>query len=267
MRESDTVVILTALNLEYRAMRRFLIDIEELPPHPGGTRFEAGRVPGVPWRVVTMVTGEGNLDAAVLAERAIDWFRPRALLVVGVAGALKDDIEPGDVVVATWVHGYHGGKEDSEGFLARPRGRKSAHTLEQAARMTDVKGAWTGLLAAPANPAVHFKPIAAGEVVLNSRGTPLALQLKRHYGDAAAIEMESAGAAAAAHLNASLPVLTIRSISDKADGNKHLSDAAGLQPVAASHAAAFAAALLAELSATEAAAARSPARAAAAQSR
>jgi hypothetical protein len=86
--------------------------------------------------------------------------------------------------------------------------------------------------------------VAAGEIVLNSRDTPLAYQLKQNYNDAAAIEMESAGAAAAAHLSSSVPVLTIRGISDKADDRKSLSDAAGLQPVAAAHAAAFTAGLL-----------------------
>ena len=237
------------MNLEYKAMRDQLTELRRVW-HPQGTAFEVGRIRGLPWEVALVVTGEGNAATAVLAERAIAWFRPHALFVVGVAGGLKDDIELGDVVVATWVHGYHGGKEDAQGFRARPRGWGSTHLLEQAARAVDITGTWTELLPEPARPAVHFKPIAAGEVVLNSRETPLALQLRQHYDDAAAIETESAGSAAAAHLNGSLPVLTIRGISDKADGSKHLSDRAGLQPVAASHAAAFTAALLRELAAS-----------------
>lgn len=246
MHKSGTVVILAPMNLEYKAMRGQLSELRRVW-HPQGTAFEVGRIPGLPWEVALVVTGEGNAVTAVLAERAIAWFRPRALFVVGVAGGLKDDIELGDVVVATWVHGYHGGKDDDQGFRARPRGWGSTHLLEQAARVVDITGTWTELLPAPARPGVHFKPIAAGEVILNSRETPLALQLKQHYDDAAAIETESAGSAAAAHLNGSLPVLTIRGISDKADGSKHLSDAEGLQAVAASHAAAFTAALLREL--------------------
>jgi nucleoside phosphorylase len=238
------------MNLEYKAMRAQLVALQQ-EWHPEGTSFEVGTVPGAPWRVAMVLTGEGNANAAVLAERAIARFSPRALLVVGIAGALKDDVELGDVVVATWVHGYHGGKDDDAGFRARPRGWGAAHQLEQVARMVDVREEWADLLPWPAKPAVHFKPIAAGEVVLNSRSSALAVQLREHYDDAAAIEMESAGAGAAAHLNASLPVLTIRGISDKADGEKHLSDTAGFQPLAASHAAVFAAAFLRELAGSE----------------
>ena len=252
---SGTVVVLTPMNLEYRAMRAQLAQLHEIL-HPEGTSFEVGSLPGTPWQVALAVTGEGNSTTAVLAERAISSFRPEALLVVGVAGALKNDIELGDVVVATWVYSYHGGKEDADGFRARPRGWASTHRLEQAARRVENEGTWTGRLPVPASPAVHFKPIAAGEVVLNSRDTPLALQIRRNYDDAAAIEMESAGASTAAHLNASTPMITIRGISDKADGRKHLSDTAGLQPVAAAHAAAFAAALLEELATAEPAATR-----------
>lgn len=91
---------------------------------------------------------------------------------------------------------------------------------------------------------MHFRPIAAGEVVLNSRTSPLAEQLRRTYNDAAAIEMESAGVFGAGHLNRSWPVLTIRGISDRADGAKHIADKAGLQTVAAANAAAFAFALV-----------------------
>lgn len=79
---------------------------------------------------------------------------------------------------------------------------------------------------------VHFKPIAAGEVVLNSAQSELSSQLREHYGDAVAIEMESAGVAQAAHLG-TLQTLTVRGISDKADGRKHQADAGGSQTRAA----------------------------------
>jgi nucleoside phosphorylase len=242
----STVVILTPMNLEYKAVRAHLGELRQ-EWHSAGTAFEVGKMPGVPWPIALVVTGEGNSDAAVLAERAAALFRPWAMFVVGVAGGLKDEIGLGDVVVATWVYGYHSGKAGAAGFRARPRAYRGAHKLVQAARMVEVKGAWLESLPDGVRPAVHFKPIAAGEVVLNSRDVPLSRQLTQHYEDAAAIEMESAGATAAAYMNASLPVLTIRGISDKADGRKHLSDAAGMQPVAASHAAAFTMALLAEL--------------------
>lgn len=255
----STVVLLTALDLEYQAIRRHLVGAM-IWSHPAGTLFEAGRLPGVLGTVVLVVTGEGNVSAAVLAERAIAMFAPRALLCVGVAGGLKEDIALGDIVVATKIYALHGGRDHPDGFLARPRAWQASHELEQIARHVARAGTWRSLvpgdLAPPAAPdrladtasrareahqapAVHFKPIASGEVVLTATGTSLATRLRDTYNDAAAVEMESAGIAQAAHMNRSLPVLSVRGISDRADPAKHLADAAGWQHIAASRAAAF----------------------------
>ncbi|MEV6878671.1 5'-methylthioadenosine/S-adenosylhomocysteine nucleosidase [Amycolatopsis sp. NPDC051128] len=243
-----TIVVLTALEVEYAAVRTLLSE-PRLTTHPAGTLFEVGRLPGGRGSIVLALTGPGNQAAAILTERAVSTFAPDALLFVGVAGALHDDLQPGDVVVATKVYSYHGGKDQDSGFLARPQAWEAPHALDQLARHVARRDSWTALLrsAPERRPHVHFKPIAAGEVVLNSRTTPLATQLRTTYNDAAAIEMESAGVAKAGHLNHSRPVLAIRGISDKADGHKHAADNAGWQPIAAAHAAAFALALAPEI--------------------
>ncbi|TVL89281.1 5'-methylthioadenosine/S-adenosylhomocysteine nucleosidase [Streptomyces sp. SAJ15] len=247
-----TVVVLTALDLEYQAVRAHLTGLRTRS-HPAGTLFEVGRLAaadgGAGVDIALAVTGEGGPGAAVLTERAIATFRPRALLFSGVAGGLKNDIELGDVVVATKIYAYHGGKDEDDGFHARPRAWEAPHELDQLARHLARTGAWTDRLPPGRRPPpqVHFKPIAAGDVVLNSRNTPLAEQLRRTYNDAAAIEMESAGVSHAGHLNRSLPVLTVRGISDKADGLKRPTEDATWQPVAAAHAAAFAVALVTRL--------------------
>jgi nucleoside phosphorylase len=235
------VVVLTALDLEYQAVRRHLVEARTLS-HPSGTLFEVGHINGTAGTVALAVTGEGNIGAAVLAERAVTMFRPAALLCVGVAGSLKHDIALGDVVVATKIYAMHGGRVQADGFLARPRAWQAPHKLEQAARHVARTGAWTRLLPAKATrcpPAVHFKPIASGEIVLGMADTPLAALLCGFYDDAVAVEMESAGVAQAAHLNQSLPVLSVRGISDRADPGKPAHDASGWQHTAAEHAAAF----------------------------
>lgn len=247
MDDGPVIVVLTALELEHRSIRQWLGRCRRVD-HPSGTIFTVGRPPAGRGRIALAVTGAGNNAAAVLAERAIAMFRPRALLFVGVAGALRDDIDLGDVVVATKVYAYHGGTMRSGGFQARPRSWEAPHHLDQLARHVSRSDAWTGLLPPTAGrPRVHFQPIAAGEVVLNARDDPLSAQLRQTYGDAVAIEMESAGIAQAAHLNGALPVLTVRGISDKADGRKHAADDQGWQPAAADRAAAFALAVVAEL--------------------
>ncbi|MFG1606869.1 hypothetical protein [Actinoplanes sp. NPDC049265] len=234
------VVVLTALDLEYRAVRDHLTDVET-QHHSAGTIFEVGTPPGGDGRVAVAVVGEGNNSAAVLAERAIAMFQPAAVLFVGIAGALRDDLRIGDVVVGTKVYPYHGGKEDDRGFNARPRAYEAPHELEQLARHLINARSWRDR---PDVPVVHLKPIAAGEVVLDSRTATLAARLREHYNDAVAIEMESAGIASAGHLNQSLPWLSVRGISDAADGRKQTTDGAGSQPLAARNAARFAFALI-----------------------
>ncbi|WP_173160391.1 phosphorylase family protein [Phytohabitans suffuscus] len=238
-------VVLTALELEYHAVREYLTDLK-VWAHTAGTLFETGTVRGADVRVALAVTGEGNQASAVVTERASAAFAPEVVLVVGVAGALHADIDLGDVVVATRIYGYHGGKEDRTGFHARPRAWDAPHHLEQHARYLTRTAWWDRLLPEyPGRPfKIHLRPVLAGEVVLDSRASPLAQLVRRHYNDAAAVEMESAGASLAARLNRSLPLLTVRGISDRADGNKAASDLTGWQSVAASRAAAFALALV-----------------------
>lgn len=242
------VLVLTALDLEYEAVRVHLTGLRE-HRHRQGTLFETGQLPGGGEITITL-TGEGNVGAAVLSERAMSMFGPQAMLLVGVAGALKDDIELGDVVVATRVYAYHGAKEEDDGVWTRPRSWDAPHELEQLAHRIARARSWAEHLPAAAlgrPPKVHFKPIAAGEVLLASRLTETAQRLRRVFNDAAAIEMESAGVSQASQFHRSLPALIIRGISDRADGSKHDLDKAGWQPQAATHAAAFAVALAAEI--------------------
>ncbi|MEU6254152.1 hypothetical protein [Streptomyces sp. NPDC047043] len=229
-----TVVVLTALSLEFQAVRRLLSHVHDVP-HPQGTLFDVGRVPGLPWQVALVEIGDGNLGAAALTERAIAFFRPAAVFFVGVAGSLRDDVGLGDVVVASKVYLHHGGKEGDDGFRARPRAWELRHDVEQRVRRVVRE-----------DPSVHFKPLVAGDVVLNSRTSRLAHLIDRSYNDAVALDMESAGMAQAAHLN-DLPVLAVRGISDFADGRKAVADAKGSQPVAARNAAAVAVRILREL--------------------
>lgn len=241
-------VVLSALNCEYLAMRSYLTGLRSRE-HAAGTRFEAGELAGAGWDVVLAATGQGNVGAAVIADRAISMFSPDVLLCVGVAGSLKDNVKLGDVVVATRVDAYHGGTA-AEDFLARPRTWPAPHRLDQLARQLDRDRSWRRRLPPAADdrpPVVHFRPIAAGEVVLDSRKAPLYAQLRMYHNDAAAIEMEGAGIAQAAHFNDSLPALVIRGISDLANGKKAAADREGWQQRASGYAAAFAVSLLENL--------------------
>src|SRR5262245_19540672 len=112
--------MLTALGLEYRALSDHLVG-KRGHVDAQGTRYEVGALRGGRCRVALALIGEGNLAAAALTGWAIEEFRPRAVIFVGVAGGLSDDVELGDLVVATRIHAYHGGRSETAGF--RPRAK------------------------------------------------------------------------------------------------------------------------------------------------
>lgn len=235
----DLVVILTALNLEYDAVRRRLTNLS-VHRHKHGTRFETGTIQGSSSRVAIGLTSKGNEPAAVIAERAIQEFSPTAVVFVGVAGALWDSAKLGDVVFATHVYAYQGGTSEDDGLKARPRAWEVSHGIHQLGAAIERAKDWADQRSPAAEPpSVHFAPIAAGAIVQNSRTSSEAQWIRQHFNDALAIEMEAAGIAQAGHLSGA-PVAIVRGISDYADGTKSSSNDRCWQPQAAANAAAFA---------------------------
>lgn len=121
-------VILTALPVEYQAVRIYLNNIHE-ETHKG-TVYERGAFAAGQWSwdVGIAEIGAGNAGAAFEAERAIAYFNSSIVLFVGVAGGLKD-VKLGDVVVATKVYGYESGKAQNGAFLLRPDVGESSYRL------------------------------------------------------------------------------------------------------------------------------------------
>lgn len=195
------IVVLSATDADYKAFRALM-------PAPKMHRMEAGTIFELGDDIALGFTGRGNTGTAALTERAIGEFAPSAVFSVGVADPLVDYLYTGDVVAATKVYAHHGGREDASGFSARPRAWEAPHSIEQLARYIDRTGGWW--TREDAAPKVHFAPIAAGEV--ESVGdSALSRELRLHYNDAVALEMESAGIASSGHL-ATTPTYIVRGI-------------------------------------------------------
>jgi nucleoside phosphorylase len=205
-------VILTALRVEYNAVRQHLSDCIE-HTHQKGTVYEMGRFED--WEVLIAEIGAGNETAAVEAERAIQHFAPEALMFVGVAGGIKD-VKVGDVVAATKVYGYESGKADQE-FLPRPDLDWSNYRFEQRARSEAKKTDWTRRIRSSdgqPSPVIFVAPIAAGPKIISSTRSPVFTFLRRQYNDAVAVEMEGRGCLAAVRANDDVRAMIVRGISD-----------------------------------------------------
>jgi len=244
--DGPVAVFLTAIPAEYTAVRAFIEGPEE--QEHKGTLFETGRfsVDGkAPWQVVVAELGEGNENAAALTERAIERFRPSHIFFLGVAGGVKD-VKLGDVVAATKVYGYEGGKAERD-FKPRPDLGAATHQLEQRARAVSRKKDWIRriLPSQPEAPPFSFvKPIASGGKVVADTRSPTYAFIRQQYGDAVAVEMEGIGFFKAVNTNTGIQAIEIRGISDLIVG-KTQADRSGWQERAAAHAAAFAFEMLA----------------------
>lgn len=242
-------VILTALSVEFLAVRTHLTDLQEAI-HPQGTIYERGKfaVDGQIWEVGIVEIGAGNPGAAWEAERAITHFSPDVILFVGIAGGIKD-VALGDVVASTKVYGYESGRA-GETFRPRPEVGLSAYGLEQRARAEARKSDWLrrlSLVPSP-EPRVFVAPIAAGEKIVALIESEVFQFLRSNYGDAIAVEMEGIGFLDAARANQQVSALVIRGISDLIDGNNDdLVEREQIrQEKAANHASAFAFEILAK---------------------
>jgi nucleoside phosphorylase len=239
-------VILTALTVEYLAVRAYLSNLQE-EIHAKGTIYERGQfaAQSQTWDVGIVEIGAGNSGAALEAERAIAHFNPSVILFVGVAGGIKD-VTLGDVVASAKVYAYESGKAE-EAFKPRPEIGLAAYGLEQRARAEARKDDWLKRIPATEPiPRVFVSPIAAGEKVIASTKSEVYQFIRSNYGDAVAIEMEGFGFLDAARANQRVSAIVIRGISDLIDG-KEKADGTGSQEIASRHASAFAFEILAKL--------------------
>jgi nucleoside phosphorylase len=207
--------------------------------------FELETPARAPRMVATVLGDMGPMSAAIATERLLAEFAVREVAMVGIAGALKDDIELGDVVIASKVDYYQQAAKVVTGeaggiefllagnvFQGPPYLLQIARNLrwmpEHAKTVSDWKAGTAARrrdLDLPAEPGrdtaeYSIAPIASGDIVGAASEFTRWLQTNRDR-SLAAIEMESAGAAYAAYSRVEgVPVLVVRGISDFADARK-----------------------------------------------
>jgi nucleoside phosphorylase len=235
------VLIVTALEKEFRAVRKHISNRKEIVDRHGNV-FETGTftAPGCQWEVLVVQTGPGNLPAHTLVTQVADARRPHLIMLVGISGGLKDDLNIGDVVASRKVCYCEGGKEDGV-FLARPETIPVRSYLIQRAYAIARNGDWLSRIDkydAAHPPQAHVAPIAVVEKVLASSAASTSAILKTHYSDCLVVEMEGYGTMKAA-FELETAAIVIRAVSDHRDG-KSASDSGGSQEIACENASAFA---------------------------
>lgn len=240
-------VFVTALPEEFSAVRAHLSDRREHIEK--GSVYEIGRFgTGETGCTVAIVqTGMGNSLSAAATERVLNLFKPDFAFFVGIAGGLRDDLKIGDVVAASKVYGYEGGKSGAT-FQPRPEAPPVSHAAEQRANAVVRDKVWQKRITPSPRtiPDAIVRPIAAGEKVLVSESSEDLKRVRTTYTDAHAVAMEDHGFATAVRAHPSVCFAVVRGISDLIE-NKQEADRTGSHDIAARNAAAFAFEMLAGL--------------------
>lgn len=171
-----------------------------------GMTFTKGTLHGQ--RIVAVVSGIGKVNAAVCTEILIEVFGCTHILNVGVAGGLKEDIYPLDVVagidliqhdVDATAFGERLGQIPNLDTLAFPADEAMLALIDDAAQQNGV--------------GLRKGRIVSGDQFIADIGK--SLNLVKDF-DALACEMEGAAIAQVCYLNQT-PFIVLRSISDNAN--------------------------------------------------
>jgi nucleoside phosphorylase len=255
--ESEPIdfAILTALEEEREALHGYLQNRVRVAPNQDDLRvyYRCDLPVTLPdgqrgfYRLVSLSLAKmGRINAATATADAIRRWRPRYLLVVGIAGGLSDaGVDLGDVLVSDQIVDYELQKLLLDGPEVRYEVHRADQRLLEAATDFPLPD-WSDLRLPQrprkGQPRRHIGPIATGDKV-DAAGV-----VKRYRGawpKLIGIEMEAGGAATAAFQSTLLPgFFVIRGVSDMADPNKSTAPVRRWRKYACAVAAAYTVALL-----------------------
>ena len=235
------LAILSALVDEQRG----LIDHLEQPERieHAGRIFWLGRLHGLP--VVLTVSRIGKVSAAMTAATLIERFDAGAIVFTGVAGALADQVQVGDVVVAQDFL-----QHDLDVSPLFPRYEVPAYGRARFVCHEDLsaalrQAAQQALAGEFAQASVHQGLIVSGDRFVSGACEVGALRQRLQLAGHAALAVEMEGAAVAqVCADHGLPYAAMRTVSDRADDSAHRDFAEFVTQVASRYAQAIVSRLL-----------------------
>jgi len=225
-RDPFDVGVLTVLTEEMRAVLQRLRRYPDLRPVPlaGGADAYVVTVPahGGELRVAVLQTLEPGSRSAIEAyHRLRDEFQPRVVLLVGIAGGIREDVAIGDVVIGDQVVYYDARRETEQG--PRRRGQSQPMTPFVKERLNAYFLRYDNSVPVPGGAMrVHRGPIGSGDAVITHRESGITSWLRGYHEKTLAVETEAAAVGHAFYEDVDadqnlLGWLTIRGISDRAD--------------------------------------------------
>lgn len=205
------IAVMGAMDSEIKNLLNEMKNIEVL--EKSGTKFYKGILQGK--EVVLFKSGVGKVNASMTTTMAIELFQAKKIIFTGVAGAVNNKLNIGDVVISENLvqHDF-----DTTAFGRKKGlvpGSKDGVFAADKELISVAKDASEKVLGKERS---HIGTIATGDQFIADKGK--VSELQGEFG-AWAVEMEGAAVAHVANLH-NIPVVVIRSISDKADGSAHM---------------------------------------------
>ena len=244
---SFPIGIMCALPEESRELINELINPQ--PVFSGQQTFTYGQMEGYP--VFFSLSGMGKVNAAITAQKLISEFKVKAIIFCGVAGGINSAFEIGDILIANRTFQHDIGFLGSE-FVLHPPGVMPEVGIGKVDDSVFIEldhyngvhfSAWVRKLADHVS---HLKPvsvnglnrqprikvgvIATGDQFIANADKKLALLTL----GADAVEMEG-GSVAQVCKHSGIPLMIIRTISDKAGELSHVDFSSFLPILAANH--------------------------------
>jgi nucleoside phosphorylase len=184
--------------------------------YPGSFEYKKGTIEGYR-TILVRCFQQGSVSSALATTNLIRDFRPRLIVLLGIAAGYPEEVSKGDVVVGSPVCCYEYEKVEDK---VTERESRSFNSLDYLLRIAkQLEGSPHNIPCSPPEPSttgVKLGPIATGNKVVASevfRGKIRGVSRKM-----LALEMEAEGvAAAASHSYPPTPFMVIKGISDFAD--------------------------------------------------
>lgn len=160
--------------------------------------------------VVMVKCGIGKVNAAICTQILILKFDVNAIINTGVAGALKDDLDIGDIVISDEVL-YHDFDVTAFGYKRGVIPRMETSVFKADRKLVNL-ALKSGKRFVKSNNIVVGRVLSGDKFINNKNDLRYLFEEFGGY----AVEMEGAAIGHCAHLN-KIPFVIIRSISDRAD--------------------------------------------------
>ena len=227
--------IIGAMEVEVKELREMMENPQAQTV--AGMTFYQGTIKGK--EVVVVRSGIGKVNAGICSQILVDRYQVEGIINTGIAGSLRNEINIGDIVLATVAvqhdvdatgFGYPLGEIPQMGIKEFPADEKLRTLAEECSKK--------------ANPDIQVfcGRVASGDQFISNKEKKNWIQ---DNFDAYCTEMEGAAIAQAAYLN-NIPYLVVRAISDKADDSANM-DYSEFEAKAVKNSVRLMAAMIAEL--------------------